>query len=83
MRGEDYLEYIKQRNETTKAIRRSSRGYEKEISKSFSKHQKEVSSYMKSCPRVRSMIPSLRKKNRDYTSSHVETAETLADQYNL
>ena len=81
-RGEDYLNYIKQRNETTKEIRRSRREYEKEIAEACRKNPKGVWKYMKSCQRVRSMIPRLRKKNGDYTTSDLDTAETLAEQYN-
>ena len=81
-RGEDYLKYIKERNDATKEIRKSRKEYEKEIAKACRKNQKGVWKYMKSCHRVRSMIPRLRKPGGDYTTSDVDIAETLAEQYN-
>ena len=79
--GDDYTKYVRQRNESTHALKKARRDYEKSIAKACRRNPKGVWNYMKATQKVRSKIPNLKKKDGSFTKTDEEIAETLNQQY--
>ena len=79
--GEDYLDYVRKRNESTHAIKQARKDFEAAIAKDCRKNPKGVWNYMKSTQKVKTKIPNLKKSDGSYTTSDEEIAEVLNQQY--
>ena len=79
--GRDYQEYIKCRNEASKAIRKSRREFEKALAKQCRKNSKGIWKYMKTSNVMKSTIPHLQNPDGTLTKTDQEICEVLSQQY--
>ena len=79
--GEDYRNYIRERNAANKEVRRLRRGFEMNIAKDCKKNSKGVWNYIKKQRKSGSSMPDLKRKDGTFTSNDEEAAETLNEQY--
>ena len=79
--GQDYQEYVNNRNIANRAVRKARKDFEKSIAKDCRKNPKCVWRYVRSCNKMRTSIPNLKKKDGSLTTSDKEIADVLNEQY--
>lgn len=79
--GEDYSNYIKDRNAANKEVRKSRRDFEVNIAKECKSNAKGVWNYIKKQRKSGNTMPDLKRKDGSFTSNDGEAAETLNEQY--
>ena len=79
--GEDYQEYVRERNAANKEVRKSRREYERNLAKECKTNSKGVWSYIKKQRKSGNSMPDLLRKDGSYTSNDQEAAEALNEQY--
>jgi hypothetical protein len=76
-RGEDYQEYITERNRCTREVKKAKREYEKKIAAECKKNPKSFWKYVQETTKQRTGIGVLKGKNGNMMESDLEKAQTL------
>ena len=79
--GEDYANYIQERNKANKEVRKSRREYEKKLAAECKKNSKCVWSYIRNQRKSGNAMPDLKRKDGTYTTNDKEAADALNEQY--
>ena len=79
--GDNYKQYLCERNAANKEVRKSRREFERNLAKECKTSAKGVWSYIKKQKKSGNAMPDLKRKDGTYTSNDEEAAETLNEQY--
>ena len=79
--GEDYMQYITERNAANKEVRQSRRNFEAKLAKECKSNAKGVWNYVKKQRKCGNAMPDLKREDGTYTSNDEEAADTLSEQY--
>ena len=79
--GDNYANYIQERNAANKEVRKSRKEFEKKLAKECKANAKGVWKYIKKQRKSGNAMPDLKKKDGSYTTNDQEAAEALNQQY--
>ena len=81
MRNKDYLEYVKQRNITKKAVVKAQADFEKKIMKEFKDKPKQLFNYVREKQKVKSGISRLENEEGNLTEDEKEAAANVLNRF--